>query len=101
MATVMISVRPASKAAFISSALRHFPVPIISRDVKRFPAISSTSLTPSSRSPHTKRRSPEGSGVHGLLGRPRRVRFPTAGITQFRFSGSLRHIAELSAVRLP
>src|ERR1043165_1031473 len=42
-ATVTISHPEASSAAFISSALRYLPVPSISRDVKIFPAISSTS----------------------------------------------------------
>src|ERR1044071_4664828 len=42
-ATVTISHPEASSAAFISSALRYLPVPSIRRDVKIFPAISSTS----------------------------------------------------------
>src|SRR4051794_15887718 len=42
-ATVTISHPEASSAAFISSALRYLPVPSISRDVKIFPPISSSS----------------------------------------------------------
>src|ERR1043165_1071326 len=42
-ATATISHPEASSAAFISSALRYLPVPSIRREVKIFPAISSSS----------------------------------------------------------
>src|ERR1051325_1975119 len=42
-ATVTISQPDASRAAFISSALRYLPVPSIRREVKIFPPISRTS----------------------------------------------------------